>query len=132
MFVPDPVAARPRPGAPGPGSSQASAPAVRPISGFIPRSKLGTDVNSRERQIDDARRLARLLISEIKLYNEKKVDEGRAASDLYERLKDDIDRSRQVYADRTPETIRKEKDFFQEELVRILADGRAEALGPMP
>ena len=132
MFVPDPAAAKPRPGAPGPGSSQASAPAVRPISGFIPRSKLGTDVNSRDRQIDDARRLARLLISEIKLYNEKKVDEGRAASDLYERLKDDIDRSRQVYEERTPESVRKEKNFFQEELVRILADGRAEALGPMP
>jgi hypothetical protein len=28
--------------------------------------------------------------------------------------------------------VRKEKNFFQEELVRILADGRAEALGPMP
>jgi hypothetical protein len=132
MFVPDSAASRPRPSPPVPGSSQASAPAVRPISGFIPRSKLGTDVNSRDRQIDDARRLARLLISEIKLYNEKKVDEGRAASDLYERLKDDIDRSRQVYEERTPESVRKEKNFFQEELVRILADGRAEALGPMP
>jgi len=132
MFVPDSAASRPRPSPQVPGSSQASAPAVRPISGFIPRSKLGTDVNSRDRQIDDARRLARLLISEIKLYNEKKVDEGRAASDLYERLKDDIDRSRQVYEERTPESVRKEKNFFQEELVRILADGRAEALGPMP
>jgi hypothetical protein len=132
MYVPDLPPAKPRPGAPVPPVSQVSPTAVRPISGFIPRSKLGTDANTRERQVDDARRLARLLISEIKLYNEKKVDDGRAASDLYERLKDDIDRSRQVYEERTPETIRKEKDFFQEELVRILADGRAEALGPMP
>ena len=132
MYVPDFPAAKPRPGAPVPPVPQASPAAVRPISGFIPRSRLGTDANTRERQIDDARRLARLLISEIKLYNEKKVDEGRAASDLYERLKDDINRSRQVYEERTPETIRKEKDFFQEELVRILADGRAEVLGPIP
>ena len=84
-----------------------------------------------QRALDDARRLARLLISEIKLYNEKKVDEGRAASDLYERLKDDIERSRQVYDERTPEHIRRENDFFKDELVRILADGRAAALGPM-
>ena len=124
MLSPDISGVKPRPPA-APGE-------VRPISGFIPRAKLGSEANTRERQVDDARRLARLLISEIKLYNEKKVDEGRAASDLYERLKDDIDRSRQVYEERTPESVRKEKNFFQEELVRILADGRAEALGPMP
>jgi hypothetical protein len=105
---------------------------VRPISGFIPRSRLAPkDTDTPQRQRDDARRLARLLVSEIKLYNEKKVDEGRAANDLYGRLKDDIERSRQVFEERTPETLRRETDFFQEELVRILADGHPEALGPM-
>ena len=80
----------------------ASAP--RPISGFVPRGRLAAAANSPQRALDDARRLARLLISEIKLYNEKKVDDGRAAGDLYERLKDDIERSRQVYDERTPAT----------------------------
>ncbi len=103
---------------------------VRPISGFVPRGRAGV-ADGPQRSLDDARRLARLLISEIKLYNEKKVDEGRAAGDLYERLKDDIERSRQVYNERTPEHIRRENDFFRHELVRILADGRAESLGPM-
>src|SRR5512135_585718 len=101
---------------------------VRPISGFVPRGRAG-QAEGPQRALDDARRLARLLISEIKLYNEKKVDEGRAAGDLYERLKDDIERSRQVYDERTPEHIRRENDFFKDELVRILADGRAESLG---
>jgi hypothetical protein len=104
--------------------------AVRPISGFVPRGRAG-QTDGPQRSLDDARRLARLLISEIKLYNEKKVDEGRASSDLYERLKDDIERSRQVYDERTPEHIRREHDFFRDELVRILADGRAESLGPL-
>jgi len=103
---------------------------VRPISGFVPRGRAG-QTDGPQRSLDDARRLARLLISEIKLYNEKKVDEGRTSSDLYERLKDDIERSRQVYDERTPEHIRREHDFFRDELVRILADGRAESLGPM-
>ena len=103
---------------------------ARPISGFVPRGRAG-QAEGPQRSLDDARRLARLLISEIKLYNEKKVDEGRASSDLYERLKDDIERSRQVYDERTPEHIRREHDFFKDELVRILADGRAESLGPM-
>src|SRR5271169_4094836 len=105
----------------------ASAP--RPISGFVPRGRAAAAADSPQRALDDARRLARLLISEIKLYNEKKVEDGRAAGDLYERLKDDIERSRQVYDERTPSNVRQDTNFFHDELVRILADGRAEALG---
>ncbi|HEX5854274.1 MAG TPA: hypothetical protein VFZ57_01530, partial [Thermoanaerobaculia bacterium] len=101
---------------------------ARPISGFVPRGRAAV-ADSPQRALDDARRLARLLISEIKLYNEKKVEDGRAACDLYERLKDDIERSRQVYDERTPADVRKDTDFFNDEIVRILADGRTEALG---
>ena len=104
------------------------ASAVRPISGFVPRGRAAA-ADSPQRAHDDARRLARLLISEIKLYNEKKVEEGRTLNDLYERLKDDIERSRHVYDERTSAAVRQDTDFFHDELVRILADGRAEALG---
>ena len=78
---------------------------------------------------DEARRFARLLVSEIKLYNESKVDEGRKNRDLYERMKEDIDRSRQMYEERIPEDVRRQSNYFYEELVRILADGDAEMLG---
>ncbi len=96
--------------------------------GFIPRIRSGREEDP-TRAIEDARRLARLLVSEIKLYNEKKVEDGRASLDLYERLKDDIERSRQVYNERTPESVRQDSNFFHDELVRILADGRPEVLG---
>ena len=105
---------------------------LAPPPGFVPRSRAPRGGDDPQRAIDDARRIARLLVSEIKLYNERKVAEGRVACDLYERLKDDIERSRQVYAERTPEHVRATSDFFQEELVRILADGKPEALGPIP
>ncbi len=78
---------------------------------------------------DDARRFARLLVSEIKLYNEGKVDQGRKNGDLYERLKEDIDRSRQMYEDRVPSEVRDVSNYFYDELVRILADGNTDALG---
>lgn len=78
---------------------------------------------------EEARRFARLLVSEIKLYNERAVLEGREGGNLYVRLKEDIDRSRQMYNDRIPEDIRNSSNFFYEELVRILAEGRPEALG---
>jgi hypothetical protein len=78
---------------------------------------------------DEARRFARLLVSEIKLYNEPKVDAGRKNKDLYERLKEDIDRSRQMYDERIADDVRKSSNYFYDELVRILADGKADALG---
>lgn len=78
---------------------------------------------------DEARRFARLLVSEIKLYNESKVEQGRKNNDLYERLKEDIDRSRQMYDERIGDDVRKVSNYFYDELVRILADGRADALG---
>ena len=78
---------------------------------------------------DEARRFARLLVSEIKLYNEPKVDAGRKNKDPYERLKEDIDRSRQMYDERIADEVRKVSNYFYDELVRILADGHADALG---
>ncbi len=80
-------------------------------------------------QHEEARRLARLLISEIKLYNEEQVLEGRRNRDLYHRLKEDIDRSRQIYEERVEAGVRSSSDYFQQELVRSLAGGDPRALG---
>ena len=80
---------------------------------------------------ESAKRFARLVVSEIKLYNEAKVSEGRRQKDLYERLKEDIERGRQMYAERVPGNIRDATNYFYDELVRILAGGDAGALGPM-
>ncbi|MFV2071914.1 MAG: hypothetical protein ACC742_04585 [Thermoanaerobaculales bacterium] len=82
-----------------------------------------------EARHEEARRFARLLVSEIKLYNEDEVDRGRSGNDLYQRLQDDIDRSREMFEKRIPAEVRTDRDYFQEELVRILADGDDGALG---
>ncbi|HEV2845787.1 MAG TPA: hypothetical protein VG477_13125 [Thermoanaerobaculia bacterium] len=78
---------------------------------------------------EEARRLARLLVSEIKLYNEEQVEEGRRNRDIYERLKEDIDRSRQMYDERVDPQVLRSTDYFYQELVRILAAGDSKALG---
>jgi hypothetical protein len=87
------------------------------------------DASPGDERREEARRFARLLVSEIKLYNERAVLEGRDHGNLYERLRDDIDRSRQMYEDRIPQDVRTGTNYFYEELVQILADGRPEALG---
>jgi len=80
---------------------------------------------------EDAKRFARLVVSEIKLYNEQKVLDGRRQKNIYEALKDDIERGRQMYSDRVPAQVRDSTNYFYDELVRILAGGDASALGPI-
>ena len=80
---------------------------------------------------DDAKRFARLVVSEIKLYNEAKVNEGRKNKDIYERLKEDIERGRHMYHERVAAPVRESTNYFYDELVRILAGGDQGALGPM-
>jgi hypothetical protein len=87
-----------------------------------------TDEEER-RQHNDARRFARLLVSEIKLYNEQKVIEGRSDGDLYDRLREYIDRSREMYDKRVKASISARYDYFHHELINTLAAGDASKLG---
>ncbi len=93
--------------------------------------ELPIDVSSEEerRLHNDARRFARLLVSEIKLYNENKVTEGRAQNDLYDRLREYIDRSREMYDKRVKPEVAQRYDYFHHELVNTLAEGDAGKLG---
>ncbi len=83
-----------------------------------------------QRAHNDARRFARLLVSEIKLYNAAKVTEGRRSLDLYDRLRDEIDRSRKVYDKRVSPAVATRFDYFYDELVQTLAEGDDAKLGP--
>jgi len=136
------IAPPPAPKAPAP-STQVQPPAAKaagaegdkPSTQYVPpaglqRTGFGAQPQTEEaKKHDEARRFARLLVSEIKLYNEAKVEQGRKNRDVYERMKDDIDRSRQMYDDRIPESVRLQSNYFYDELVRILAEGDAEILG---
>lgn len=91
---------------------------------------LPIEVSEEERRLhNDARRFARLLVSEIKLYNEPKVKEGRSHGDLYDRLREDIDRSRQMYDKRVAPPVAARHDYFHQELVNMLAEGDPAKLG---
>ncbi len=91
---------------------------------------LPIEVTEDERRLhNDARRFARLLVSEIKLYNEQKVKEGRDASDLYDRLREAIDRSREMYDKRVQPPVASKFDYFHYELVSNLAEGDEAKLG---
>jgi hypothetical protein len=76
-----------------------------------------------------AQRFARLLIDEIKLYNHAKVSEGRKHKDLYDRLKEDIEKSRSTYQKRYGNSVAGAADYFSQELIRSLAEDDVSLLG---
>ena len=78
--------------------------------------------------LDQARRVARLLVSEIRLNREADVMEGRAQGDLGSRLAEDIDRARRQYQQRVPDAVPGRDTLFDEEVLRTLANGDAALL----
>ena len=107
--------AQPQPAA----AMAASAPASAPASS-------GSEEDELHKK---ARRFAKLLVEEIKLYNQPRVEEGRQHKDLYDRLKVDIEKSRSTYDKRYAESAVASADYFTQELIRILADNDASLMG---
>lgn len=85
--------------------------------------------NGQSGDLDAARRYARLLVSEIRMHHEPLVDAGRRSRDLRLRLGGEIDRARRLYEARVPPAVRAQADYFEQELVRTLADGDRSLLG---
>ena len=90
-----------------------------------------SQLNEEEQNVHrDAKRFAKLLISEIELYSKVKVSEGRKNKDLYGSLKTDLQRSRQTNEKRFAKTQASRHDYLHDEIVRILANDDASILGP--
>ena len=101
-------------------SAAAPAAAADPWAGMSPED---ADVHRK------AQRFARLLVDEIKLYNQAKVAEGRRHKDLYDRLKEDIDKSRGTFQKRYGNTAAASGEYFHNELVRSLAEDDISIMG---
>jgi hypothetical protein len=96
---------------------------ARSIAG--PQPAMGDEADDAE---SSARRYAKLLVSEIKLYHESDVVAGRRDRDLASRLGGEISRARVLYEQRVPAVVRNRADYFRDELVRTLANGDATLL----
>src|SRR5215469_614119 len=101
-------------------ASAAAAPAADPFAGLSPE-----DADTHRK----AQRFARLLVDEIKLYNQAKVNDGRRHKDLYDRLKEDIDKSRATFQKRYGNTAAAGGDYFSREVVRSLAEDDMSVMG---
>jgi hypothetical protein len=132
--APQPAAAAPaqpapRPVAPAPAPA---APVHAPAPAAPARAASGPDLSrlppEEQKLHEAAKRFARLLVSEIKLYNEAKLIDARKNRDIYGKLKDDIERSKQMYFQRVNPKIAASTNYFFDELVNTLAEGDASML----
>ncbi len=79
-----------------------------------------------------AKRFAKVTVQELIMYKKDEVTRGRENSDLYSRFKDEIDKSKQLYDKRFEKIAGHHIDYLYDELVRVLADNNADALGNYP
>ena len=67
-----------------------------------------------------ARRVARAVVSDIALYNAKKVEEGIANDNLFDLLKVEIGEGREYYGRRVDPELARSTNYFNDALVDVL------------
>lgn len=70
-----------------------------------------------------AKRLAKVLVSDIMLYHAEEVEIGRREGNIYKRLKDVIERSKETFRERVKPQVLKQIDYLYEELVKTVCEG---------
>ena len=78
------------------------------------------------REYDEARRLARLILSDIIIYHPAKVEEGIRDNTFFEVLKEEVDEGRQYYDSRVPFRVRRDTEIYSETLQQFLSMKREE------
>jgi len=129
--APAPVAPAPAPApaAAAPAASATTQPSV--VSKYLAPSNPATaELEKGDPRHAAARRLARLSVSEIKLYHEDEVKAGREKKDLWSRLQGDISLAKQTYEKRVDQEVRDRFDYLYDEILRQLAEGDSDKLGP--
>jgi response regulator RpfG family c-di-GMP phosphodiesterase/DNA-directed RNA polymerase subunit RPC12/RpoP len=78
------------------------------------------------REYDEARRLARLILSDIVIYHAPKVEQGIRDNNFFDVLKEEIDEGRQYYESRVPFRVRRDTEIFTETLQQFVQMKREE------
>jgi response regulator RpfG family c-di-GMP phosphodiesterase len=84
------------------------------------------DVPLEPREYDDARRLARLILSDIIIYHASKVEQGIRHDNFFEILHEEIEEGRQYYDSRVPLRVRRDTEIYMETLQQFVQMKREE------
>lgn len=117
-----PIAPPPRPAAAslleGPPGLVSPAPAPPRAALFVPApAPPADDPLGAERA--KAERLARIIVSDVVLYNEEKFTRAVAEGRVLERMEEDLAEGRTLFRQRIDARVREERDFLGDELLRV-------------
>jgi len=76
--------------------------------------------------IEKAKRLARVIISEIELYNKQLVERGIREGNFYELLEKELEEGRKLYEERVPQYIREKYNFLEETIQQFIEKKKKE------
>jgi predicted Zn finger-like uncharacterized protein len=71
--------------------------------------------------VEKAKRFARIIVSDIALYNQEAVVEGIKKGIFFELLKNDVQEGRELYEKRVPAGVKAKKDYYQEAFDNFIA-----------
>ncbi|MDD5224068.1 MAG: hypothetical protein PHE84_08765, partial [bacterium] len=109
------------PKAAGPAPTPAPAP-VPPPAAKPPEAPAATGSPEEEK----AKRLARIIVSDIALYNADSIKEGLQKGNFYELLKRDIEEGYKLFKERVPAPVREGHDYLKEALEQLVANKKKE------
>jgi response regulator RpfG family c-di-GMP phosphodiesterase len=78
------------------------------------------------REYEEARRLARLILSDIIIYHVQKVEQGIRDNTFFELLREEIEEGRQYYDSRVPLRVRRDTEIYTETIQQFVAMKREE------
>jgi len=105
---------------PPPQAAPAPAPAARPPAAPAPAASPPDDGLADQRA--KAERLARIVVSDIVLYNAEKFEAAAAAGNVLEAMDGELEEGRALFAQRVDARVREERDFLADELRRVAAE----------
>ncbi|HLB25342.1 MAG TPA: hypothetical protein VJM83_03325, partial [Nitrospirota bacterium] len=71
-------------------------------------------------QVEAARRFARIILSDIALYNQGAVEEGIRGGNFEEVLSAELREGRDLYNNRVPEEVRRTMDYYADEIRKFI------------
>ncbi len=111
---------------------QESEGAQTPVSEITPPAPAPsgpTTADGLDPEREKARRLARIIVSDIALYNESVIQEGIRNGRLLEMLRDDLEEGYRLFRTRVPAAVAEERDYIRQALMAFIEKKRG-AAGP--
>ncbi len=94
------------------------------IEKIVPQTPVVPMISKEEEEWHkSAKRLAKVLVSDIMLYHAEEIELGRREGNIYNKLKDVIEKSKETFRERVKPQILEKVDYLYEEMIKTLCEG---------